>query len=119
MRDFEGKPGDPNYRNRNPLNARFYDPQGTGTDMAYLPMYRPVRCSPAGFAVFKDYQTGWLYGFNMLKHKIEKHPDWTLRDLIANHAPAEDDNNPEIYSNYVAKRLGVDNSYRVANLVLV
>lgn len=111
MRDFEGAPGDANYRNNNPLNCR-YSPVG------YLPKYQPVLKSPNGFAVFKDYSTGWLYGFEMLKHKIEKHPDWTLYDLVADHAPKSDGNDPVHYSLVIAKNLGVDNHFPLKNLVL-
>src|SRR3990167_1674522 len=63
---FEGGPGDASYRNNNPLNAKFYNPSKTGTDVDYLPMYRPVKCSSAGFAIFPSREIGWLYGFNML-----------------------------------------------------
>jgi len=118
MRDVEGGPNDANYRNRNALNARFYDPKGTGTDSEYLPMYRPVRRSPAGFAIFPSMQIGWLYGFNMVKNKIKNHPDWTLLDLITDHAPAEDDNDPLAYAHVVASRLGVDIHYPVSAIVL-
>ena len=109
MRDFEGGPGDANYKNHNPLNCKFYDG-------GYLPKYLPVLKSKGGFAIFKDYSTGWLYGYNMLKNKIKNHPKWTLRDLISDHAPAEDNNPVDIYTTFVAKRLAVDNDYLVKNL---
>ena len=76
MRDFEGKPGDANYRNNNPLNCKFYDPKQTGTDKEYLPKYRPVKCSPSGFAIFKDSTTGWNYGVAMIRNKIRNHPKY-------------------------------------------
>lgn len=118
MRDFEGKPGDANYRNNNPLNAKFYDPKQTGTDAEYLPKYRPVKCSPSGFAVFKDSATGWLYGFNMIKNKIQKHPNWTLLDMISDHAPASE-NQPVVYATNIAKRAKIDIHYPLKNLLLV
>lgn len=112
MRDFEGKPGDPNYRNNNPLNCRYFDG-------GYLAKYLPVKKSPDGFAIFKDYQTGWLYGFEMQKAKIENHPTWTLLDLVTSHAPASDNNPTLAYATNVAKRLGVDIHFPLKNLVLV
>lgn len=111
MRNFEGKPGDPNYRNNNPLNCKFY--YG-----GYLPIYEPVKMSPAGFAIFKDYQTGWLYGFNELKNKIKHHPEWTLLDMITDHAPPSDNNPSVIYAETVAKAVGVDKLFPVKNIVL-
>jgi|GEM_PF-3530978 len=112
IRDFEGVPGNANYRNNNPLNCKYFEG-------GYLPKYGNVRCSPAGFAIFPTYELGWLYGFNMLKQKIEKHPDWTLFDLIENHAPAADHNPVARYTTFVANRLGVHSFFRVKNLVLV
>lgn len=110
MRDFEGLPGDANYLNNNPLNCKYH--QG-----GYLPIYEPVKISPAGFAIFKDYSTGWLYGRNMVKNKIKNHPDWTLYDLIEDHAPPKDNNPTLQYAQTVAKRVGVDIDYKVKNLV--
>lgn len=124
MRDFEGvkknKQGvpDANWRNNNPLNYRFYDPKGTGTDKEYLVKYRPVKRSSNGFAIFTNYDIGWLYAMNDKKNKIAKHPDWTLYDLINNHAPPEDDNPVDNYVANVAKRLGVDKRFPLKGLVL-
>ena len=110
IRDFEGKPGDQNYRLNNPGNAR-YSKEG------YLKIYEPVKMSKNGFAIFPSYEIGWLYLKNMLKNKIKKHPDWTIYNLISHYAPAEDDNPVDNYARFVAKRLDVDISYKVKNLV--
>lgn len=112
MRDFEGKPGDLNYTNNNPLNCKFYDG-------GYLPQYLPVSKDKYGFAVFKDYQTGWLYGYNMIKNKILNHPEWTLYDLIENHAPSKDGNPVMSYASNVSKRLGVDVTFKVDGFNLI
>jgi hypothetical protein len=53
IRDFEGMPGDLNYHNNNPGNCRC-------SRVGYLPIYGHVKCVN-GFAVFKDYETGWRY----------------------------------------------------------
>jgi hypothetical protein len=118
MRDFEGSPHnpktgqpDPNYRNNNPLNCKFY--YG-----GYLPIYEPVKISRAGFAIFKDYATGWLYGFNEIKNKITHHPTWTLLDMISDHAPSSE-NDPAHYTEIVAKEVGVDIHYPVKNIMLI
>ena len=108
---FEGGPGEASYRNNNPLNCKFF----TG---GYLPMYEPVKKSAAGFAIFPSREIGWLYGFNMLKNKIKNHPNWTLRDLVSDHAPASDNNPVDIYTAFVAKGLGVDNLYPVSKITL-
>lgn len=110
MRDFEGGKGDANWKNNNPLNCKYYFG-------GYLPMYEPVKISPAGFAIFKDYATGWLYGVNMLKNKIKHHQNWTILDMIADHAPSSDHNPVLQYAQNVAKKLGVDITYPCKLLV--
>lgn len=112
MRDFEGKPGDANYRNNNPLNCKFY--YG-----GYLSKYEPVTISSADFAVFKDYDTGWLYGFNMLANKIHHHPEWTIYDMIADHAPASDNNPVMEYAKTVSDICGININYCVKDIVLI
>ncbi len=110
IRDFEGKPGDANYRNNNPGNCR-YNPSG------YLAIYGNVKRSPNGFAIFPTYELGWLYLRNMLAQQIRNHPNWTLLDLITNYAPPSDDNPTRSYATFVARRLGVDNVFLVKNLL--
>lgn len=98
--------------NNNPGNCRYYSG-------GYLPIYQPVKESPGGFAMFKDYATGWLYLMNTIKEKIHNHPDWTLLQLFENYAPAADGNNPVSYSQEVAIFMGVDNSFRIGSTMLV
>lgn len=100
IRDFEGNPGDRNYRNKNPGNVK-YSPVG------YLPMYEPVGCDKDGFAIFKDWDTGWLYLQNYVKSVAKRHPEWTILDFFHNYAPASDHNPTEAYAKNVAKRCGV------------
>lgn len=109
MRDFEGGTNDANYRNNNPLNCKYY--YG-----GYLPKYGKVGISPAGFAIFSSYAIGWMYSVNMIKNKIKNHPNWTLRDLISDHAPASDNNPVDVYTAYVAKRAGITKDFLVKNL---
>jgi hypothetical protein len=109
IRDFEGKPGNQNYRLNNPGNCR-WNPSG------YMPMYGKVGKSKNGFAIFSTYDLGWLYLMNMIHGQIHKRPNATILEFMTRYAPPEDDNNPKIYSNFIAKRLGVDNSFVVGKL---
>ena len=110
IRDFEGGPGDKNYKNNNPGNCRFY--KG-----GYLPIYLPILKDKDGFAIFKNMETGMLYLRNMLKAQIHANPSWTILDMMTRYAP-ENDNNPTLnYAKFVAKRLSVDISYKVKNLL--
>ena len=111
LRDFEGKPGDQNYRLNNPGNCR-YNPTG------YLKKYGTVGRSKNGFAIFETYDLGWLYLREMIKNQIKKNPTWTLRDFIYNYAPPEDENPTENYGRFLGKRLGVDMSFPMKDLVV-
>lgn len=114
MRDFEGKPGDLNYKNNNPLNCRC-------SRVGYLPKYGNVKCVNR-FAVFPTWELGCEYGKNLILHKAKKHPEWSLTTFIGHStegwAPAEDNNHPENYASYVAKRMGVNPfTFRVGELL--
>lgn len=114
MREFEGKPGDLNYKNNNPLNCRC-------SSVGYMPVYGNVKCVN-NFAVFPNYELGWLYAKNLLKQKIAKHPTWTLTDLISDEhdgwAPPSDYNPSTRYVQFLAKYLQVDVSYPIKNLII-
>ena len=101
IRDFEGKPGDRNYRNNNPGNVRY-------SSVGYLPKYGVVKRDAQNFAIFKDYETGWLYLKNLIIHKATTHPNWNLVSLMKEYAPAEDHNEPVGYATYLGKRLNVN-----------
>lgn len=112
IRDFEGHRGDRNYRNNNPGNCRY-------SSVGYAAIYGVVRRDPQNFAIFKDYETGWLYLKNLVKGKIKAHPEWTLVDFFKNYAPPTDGNNPNAYATYVANRLEVDDdTFRIKNITL-
>lgn len=110
IRDYEGKPGDRNYRNNNPGNCRY-------SSVGYLAKYGTVGKDKDGFAIFKDYATGFLYLENLIKYKINKNPTWTLLDLISNWAPSADHNNPLMYTENVAGRLRVGIDYPAKNIL--
>lgn len=99
IRDFEGKPGDLNYRNNNPGNFRC-------SPVGYLAKYGNVQCVN-GFAKFPTYELGWLYLQNWVHLTAQLHPKWTIRDFFYHYAPPADDNPTEAYAKSVASRCGV------------
>ena len=101
LRDYEGKPGNRNYRNNNPGNCRF-------SRVGYLLIYGEVKKDKDGFAIFKDYETGFLYLKNLITWKIHQHPNWTITQLMGQYAPAKDNNEPEKYASWLAKQTNVD-----------
>lgn len=109
LRDYEGKPGDLNYRNNNPGNCRC-------SKVGYAASYGTVKCVN-NFAVFSTYELGWLYLQNLVKERCAKHPTWTIKDFFANYAPTGDNNNPSLYAKNVAGRLGVGTDFLIKNLV--
>lgn len=112
-KDWSGKvypKGSNSYQCNNPGNVRFY----TG---GYLPKYLPVIKSTNNFAIFKDYETGWCYLNEMVKTKIRLHPEQTILDFMKIYAPVEDDNDPVKYTQFLTKRLGVDNGLLMKELV--
>ena len=100
-----------NPANNNPGNCRYF--YG-----GYHPMYEPVGISKGGFAVFPTYALGWTYLKNTVKTKIKNHPNWTLVQFFENYAPKSDGNDPVGYASFVAKKLSVDNAFKVKNIVL-
>lgn len=99
IRDYEGVPGDRNYRNNNPGNCRC-------SPVGYLPKYGNVVCVNK-FAQFPSYQLGWEYLQNTVIHRAELHPDWTVYNFFQNYAPKEDGNDPLAYAVEVAKKCGI------------
>lgn len=110
IRDFEGKPGDRNYRNNNPGNCRY-------SSVGYLSKYEPVRRDKDGFAIFKDWATGWLYLKNLIAYKVKKNPSQTLLQFMSVYAPSTDGNNPLVYANFIAKRVGATANTPMRDLV--
>lgn len=110
IRDFEGQPGDLNYRNNNPGNCRY-------SSVGYLKMYGEVKKDKKGFAIFKDYATGWLYLQNMIREKIGKNPNQTMLQFMEKYAPYSDGNDPKKYSESIAKRLEVTTDFRMGDLI--
>ena len=100
LRDFEGKPGDRNYRNNNPGNFKI-------SPVGYLKKYGTVRKDKDGFAIFETYALGWEYLRQHTLQKAKKHPTWTILDFFMEYAPPVDSNPTKAYARNVAKRCGV------------
>lgn len=111
IRDYEGKPGDLNYKNNNPGNAKF-------STSGYRPIYGTVKKDKRGFAIFESYEKGWLYLQNLVKSKIGSHPEWTVIDFFENYAPSSDNNNPYKYASYVATRVGIKEYDKVSKIMV-
>lgn len=103
IRDFEGKPGDRSYLNNSPGDMRC-------SPIGYLPKYGNVICND-GFAKFPTWDLGWEYLQNLVFHRAELHPDWTILDFFADpklgYAPVSDNNPSAKYAAFVAARCGV------------
>lgn len=123
IRDNEGvPPHDRSYRNNNPGNCRL-------SQVGYFPKYgivkedrSGVRSGQPGFAIFRDYATGWLYLKNLVISRIRQHPEWTIYEFIADpiegYSPSSDGNDPEDYADFIGKRLGVDSrTFKIEHLI--
>ena len=111
IRDYEGAPGDRNYRNNNPGNCRYYDG-------GYLKKYGNVKQDKDGFAIFPTYDQGFLYLCNMLLNWAKTtRKDWTILKLMQSYAPGSDGNNPEAYAANLSKRLGLSASVTLKELL--
>ncbi len=112
IRDYEGKPGDRNYRNNNPGNARFYHG-------GYRKLYGNITKDKDGFAIFPTYEQGWLYLCNMLLAWAKGgRAEWSIERLMKSYAPSSDGNDPIAYANYIAKQLGVPASTKLKDLLV-
>lgn len=101
LRDYEGKPGDRNYRNCNPGNVRYYSG-------GYAKKYGNVTKDKDGFAVFPTYDLGWLYLQNMLLNWAKGiYAEETIEHMMTRYAPSSE-NDTVAYSAYIGKTLGVD-----------
>lgn len=103
IKDFEGGPGDLNYTNNNPGNARC-SPEG------YLSKYGDVQCvetASGKFAKFPTYALGWEYLQALVMEMVNAHPTWDFVDFFNVYSPTGDNNDPTQYALFVAKRCGV------------
>ena len=112
IRDYEGGPGDRNFRNKNPGNCRYF----VG---GYLKKYGVVAKDKDGFAIFETYELGWAYLCNMLKAWAGgSRANWTILRLMQSYAPKEDDNDPKAYADYITKHLGLSSETLLKDLLV-
>lgn len=105
IRDYEGKPGNLNYRNNNPGNVQF-------SHSGYDPSYGTIG-NANGFAKFQTYADGWRYLQHLVLTIAGNHPSYSFVDFFKYYAPSSDHNNPIAYANFVANRCGVSPSTNV------
>lgn len=101
IRDYEGKPGDLNYRNNNPGNIR-------GRDGKFL----KFKTYNEGFAYLKEYVKRASTGI----HKSYK-KGCTILEFFRVYAPTGDNNNPDAYAKWVAKRINETVDTKVMDII--
>ncbi len=101
IRDYEGKPGDLNYRNNNPGNLK----KVSGGFMKFATW-------DAGWKALLDYLTRAATG----KHKAYK-PDFTLLQFFLVYAPTNDNNYPRKYAEFVGKRINRPITTKIKDLI--
>lgn len=113
IRDFEGQPGDLNYRNNNPGNLK-YGPFAIANGS--------IGKDKKGFARFATMEAGTRALHKLVENaargvsSIYKPTD-TIVQFFQKYAPTNDGNAPEIYAKNVARRMKVDSSYQIKNLL--
>ncbi len=117
IRDYEGSPGDLNYQNNNPGNCRC-------SAVGYAPKYGDVHCvqtKSGKFAKFPTYELGYEYLYALIRQRIHSFPNWTLihffGDPVHGWAPSSDGNDPNHYAIFVAKRMGIGSTEKLANYI--
>jgi len=101
IRDYEGKPGDLNYRNNNPGNIK-------GRDGKFL----KFKTMEEGFEYLKAYVVRASTG----EHKAYK-KGCTIAEFFKVYAPSSDNNNPDAYAKWVAKRINETVNTRVVDII--
>lgn len=91
--------GSRSYRNRNPGNVKF-------SPVGYAPIYGLVLKDKNNFAIFKDYETGWLYLKNFVKSKVKENPMMSILDFITKIYAPPSENNSLRYAQFLAKEMG-------------
>ena len=111
IKEYEGwSVGSRSFRNNNPGNLRYAFQFGTtGKDKN-------------SFAIFATYEDGWKALVNQLtiaangKSRVYK-PDMSLMDFFQIYAPASDSNEPKSYALFVARKLGVEPTILIKELL--
>jgi peptidoglycan hydrolase-like protein with peptidoglycan-binding domain len=110
IQEFEGFfPGSRSYRNNNPGNIKYVGQSNVGKD-------------DKGFCIFPDYATGLAALKALLKRAASGgskyyNANGSLYDFYNVYAPSSDNNHPNLYAEYVAKRIGVDPDTIISTLI--
>jgi len=105
--------GSLSYRNNNPGNIRYN---------LFVNQYLGGSLGIGGFAKWETYEHGLDALIGLLtwaaQGKIRNYkPDMTLVDFFNVYAPSSDNNNPDAYADFVAKKLSVDPNEKIKNLL--
>lgn len=92
--------GTPSFRNNNPGNLKFAGQRGA------------VKAPDSDFAKFLTYEAGWAALIHQLTIAVDGrsssfNPTMTLLEFFAVYAPSKDNNDPNAYALFVARKLGV------------
>lgn len=113
IRGYEGwYPGSRSYRNFNPGNLK---------NTSYTRELGATGSDEKGFCIFPSYETG----FNALcqfirdagRNKLKAYHDCSLYSFFQSYAPGRDGNIPSDYAEYVAKKINVSPTQKVASLL--
>ena len=124
VKEHEGwipNPPSRSFRNNNPGNCR-YSSVGYSAKYGVVKEDRKgVKENQRGFAIFKDYPTGFLYLKNLVISKITKHPDWDFYQFFGDEkdgwAPNSDNNDSGRYAEVVASKLKLSAKTKISVLL--
>lgn len=94
-------PNSRSQRNNNPGNCKY-------SSIGYLPKYGVVKKDKDGFAIFRDYATGYMYLQNLILSKAATNPNQNLYAFFEIYAPNEDNNDSKRYAEVVSAKMGVN-----------
>ncbi len=111
IQSFEGYyPGSRSFVNRNPGNIRFIGQKSA------------IGQDHSGFCIFPTYEIGFQALKDLViaaysgKSKVYS-PDMTLIAFFSKYAPTSDNNDPNAYANFVAKKIEEPVTFQIKNLI--
>lgn len=110
IQSFEGYyPNSRSFNNRNPGNIR------------YIGQKAAIGQDHSGFCIFPTYEIGFQALKDLIiaacsgKSRVYS-PDMTLLSFFSKYAPTSDNNDPNAYANFVAKKIGELPTFRIRDL---
>lgn len=110
IKQYEGwYPGSRSFRNNNPGNLKFARQLGA------------IGKDEQGFAIFENYNYGWNALCMLLQRAVKGqsdiyNPNMNFFDFFRVYAPASDNNAPDTYALFVARKLGVNPNAKIKEL---